>query len=104
MGPTTCLGLQIHHTQNGIFLHQQAYVQKVLKLFQMDEVHPMEAPMIGRSKTNDDPYQPREEEEEVINKDRYITAVGPFTYLTTHTRPDIAFATSILARHNQTQQ
>ena len=67
----------------------------------MDEAHPMAAPMIGKSKTNDDPYQPREEEEEVIDKDRYLTTVGSFTYLTNHTRPDIAFATSILARHSQ---
>ena len=28
-------------------------------------------------------------------------AVGAFTYLTTHTRPYIGFATSILVRHNQ---
>jgi hypothetical protein len=57
--------------------------------------------MIGRSNTNDDPYQPREEEEEIIDKSRYLTAVGALTYLTTHTRPYIAFATSILARHSQ---
>jgi hypothetical protein len=57
--------------------------------------------MIGRSKTNEDPYQPCEEEEEIVDKSRYLTAVGAFTYLTTHTRPDIAFATSMLARHSQ---
>ena len=102
LGPTTyCLGLQVQHTHNGIFLHQQTYVQKVLKLFHMDEAHPMVAPMKSRIKTNDDPYQPREEEEEVIDKQRYLTAVGSLTYLTTHTRPDIAFATSILARHSE---
>ena len=67
----------------------------------MDETHPMAAPMINRSKTNDDPHQPREEEEEVIDKQRYLTAVGSFTYFTTHTIINIAFATSILARHSQ---
>ena len=67
----------------------------------MDQANPLVAPMIGHSKTNDDPYQPREEEEEIVDKPKYLTAVGAFTYLTTHTRPDIAFATSILARHNQ---
>ena len=67
----------------------------------MEEANPLAAPMIGRSSTDDDPYQPREEEEEVIDKQKYLTAVGSFTYLTTHTRPDIAFATSILARHSQ---
>ena len=103
LGHTTfCLGLQVHHIPNGgILLHQQAYVNKVLKEFQMDQANPLAAPMIGRSKTNDDPYQPREEEEEIVDKPKYLTAVGTFTYLTTHTRPDIAFATSILARHSQ---
>ena len=57
--------------------------------------------MIRRNKTNDDPYQPREEEEEIVDKPKYLTTIGAFTYLTTHTRPDIAFATSILARHNR---
>jgi len=67
----------------------------------MDQANPLAAPMIGRSKTCDDPYQPCEEDEEVVDKPRYLTAVGALTYLTTHTRPDIAFATSILARHSQ---
>ena len=103
LGQTSyCLGLQIHYVPNGgIFLHQQAYVQKILKQFKMDQSNPLAAPMIGRSKTNDDPYQPCEEEEEIVDKPRYLTAVGALTYLTTHTRPDIAFAVSILARHSQ---
>ena len=103
LGQTSyCLGLQIHYVTNGgILLHQQAYVQKILKFFNMDQANPLAAPMIGRSKTDDDPYQPCKEEEEVVDKPKYLTAVGALTYLTTHTRPDIAFATSILARHSQ---
>ena len=96
LGKTSyCLGLQIQYSNGGILLHQNTYVEKVLKLFQMDQANPLVTPMIGRSKTNDDPYQPREEEEEIIDKSKYLTAVGAFTYLTTHTIPDIAFATSI---------
>lgn len=53
---------------NGIFLHQQAYVQMILKIFQMDQSNLLAAPMIGRSKTNDDPYQPHDEEEEIVDK------------------------------------
>ena len=103
LGPTTfCLGLQVHHVENeGILLHQEAYVNKFLREFHMDKANPLAAPMIGRSKTNEDPYQPCEEEEEVVDKSRYLTSVGAFTYLTTHTRPYIAFATSMLARHSQ---
>jgi hypothetical protein len=103
LGKTTyCLGLQIHHFKDGsIWLHQQAYIQKLLKNFNMDQFHSLAAPMIGCSKTREDPYHHREEEEEVVDKQRYLTAIGAFTYLTTHTRPDIGFATSILARHSQ---
>ena len=57
--------------------------------------------MIGCSKTHDDSYHPCEEEEEIIDKTRYLIAVGAFTYLTNHTSPNIAFATSILSRHSQ---
>jgi hypothetical protein len=98
------LGLHIQHfDDDSMLLHQHAYVQKLLKNFNMDQAHPLTSPMIGRSKNGDDPYHPREEEEEeeVVDKQRYLTAVGAFTYLTTHTRPNIGFATSILARHSQ---
>ena len=97
---TFCLGLQVHHMPNGIFLHQHVYVQKILKMFQMDQANPLAAPMVGRSKINNDLYQPHEEEE-IVDKQKYLTTVGSFTYLTTYTRPDNAFATSILAKHSQ---
>lgn len=83
---TFCLGLQVHHMPSGgILLHQQAYVQKILKAFQMDHANPLAAPMVGCSKTNDDPYYPRKEEEEIVDKSKYLREVGAFTYLATHT-------------------
>jgi hypothetical protein len=33
-----CLGLQIEHLQMGTFVHQFAYVKKVLEKFNIDEV------------------------------------------------------------------
>ena len=57
---------------------------------------------MGRNKTSDDPYGPlEEEEEEYLDKTRYLVAVGALLYLSTYTRPEISFATSILVRHNQ---
>ena len=97
-----CLGLQIHHLPDGsILLHQQSYVKKLLKNFNMGDANSLSAPMIGRSKTGDDPYRPSEEEEDEVDKQNYLAAVGALIYLATHTRPDIAFATSVLARHSQ---
>ena len=96
-----CLGLQVQHFPGGVLLHQQTYTKKLLKFFNMDHANALAAPMIGRSRSEDDPYRPCSEEEEIVDRSKYLTAVGAFTYLTTHTRPDIAFATNILARHSQ---
>ena len=97
-----CIGLQIRYFSNGsILIHQEAYVKKLLRSFNMHEAHPLAAPMIGKSKTRDDSYRPCEEEEEEVDKAKYLIAVGALLYLATHTRPDISFATSVLARHSQ---
>ena len=66
----------------------------------MKQIHPILAHIISRNKTRDDPYHLRDEEK-IIDKQRYLTTVGGFTSLTTHTIPNIAFVTNILARHCQ---
>jgi hypothetical protein len=73
------IGLQVTHLPDGsIFLHQTGYTQKLLKRFGMDKANPLSAPMMGHSKTSDDPYRPcEEEEEEFYDRTRYLAAVGP---------------------------
>ena len=44
-----CLGLQIEHLYNGIFVHQSNYIKKMLKRFNMDKAHPLSTPMVVRS-------------------------------------------------------
>ena len=56
--------------------------------------------MIGKSRMHDDLYRPCEEEEEVIDKSNCLTTIGALIYLATHTKPDIAFATTILVTHS----
>jgi hypothetical protein len=41
-----CLGLQLEHLPTGIFVHQSAYIQKVLEKFNMDKLYPNKTPMI----------------------------------------------------------
>jgi len=67
----------------------------------MDTANALSAPMIGKSKTTDDPYIPAKDDEEEINKTQYLAAVRAMLYLATNTRPNIAFAVSVLARHNK---
>ena len=86
-----CLGLQIEHLTNDIFVHQSAYTEKVLKIFCMDEAHPLSTPMIFRSlDVNKDPFRPQEKDEEILGSEvPYLSAIGALIYLANTTMPDI---------------
>jgi len=99
-----CLGLQLEHFYSGIFIYQAAYVQKILEKFNMDKSYPTKTPMVVRSlDIEKDPFRPREEEEEeeILGPHvPYLSAIGALMYLANSTRPDIAFAVNLLARHS----
>jgi hypothetical protein len=44
-----CLGLQLEHLPNGIFVYQSAYIDKILNKFNMDKAYPIKTPMVVRS-------------------------------------------------------
>jgi hypothetical protein len=97
-----CLGLQIEHLQLGILVPQSAYVQKILEKFNMDKAHPIKTPMVVRSlDLEQDVFRPREEAKEVLGSEfPYLSLIGALMYLANSTRPDIAFAVNLLARHS----
>lgn len=66
----------------------------------MATANPIAAPMIGRSKTHEDPYSPANEDEPEENRTQYQADVGALLDLATNTHPDISFAMSVLARHS----
>jgi hypothetical protein len=43
-----CLGLQLEDLPTGIFVHQAAYIQKILKKFNMDKSYPSKTPVVVR--------------------------------------------------------
>ncbi|XP_070015867.1 secreted RxLR effector protein 161-like [Nicotiana sylvestris] len=97
-----CLGLQIEHLANGIFVHQSTYIEKVLKRFYMDGAHPLSTPMVARSlDMNKDPFRPQEENAELLGPEiPYLSAIGALMYLANTTRPDITFSVNVLARYS----
>ena len=97
-----CLGLQIEHLSDGIFVHQSTYTKKILNRFYMDKAHPLSTPMIVRSlDVKKDPFQPREDNEEILGPEvPYLSAIGALMYLPNCTCPDIAFAVNLLARYS----
>ena len=97
-----CIGLQIEHYSNGILVHQLAYIEKVLKQFDMDKSHPVNSPIVVRSlEVNKDPFHPKEENKELFGPEvPYLSAIGALMYLANCTRPDITFSINLLARYN----
>ena len=98
------LGLQLEHFPSGILVYQPAYIQKILEKFNMDKSYPSKTPMVVRSlDMNKDPFRPRDDNEEVLGPEfPYLSAIGALMYLANCTRPDIAFAVNLLARHSAT--
>ena len=66
----------------------------------MDKAHPLTTPMVVRSLVKEkDHFRPQEENEELLGPEvPYLSAIGALIYLANSTRPDIAFAVSLLAR------
>nr|AAK91878.1 Putative copia-type pol polyprotein [Oryza sativa]AAP52115.1 retrotransposon protein, putative, Ty1-copia subclass [Oryza sativa Japonica Group] len=99
-----CLGLQLKHLPEGVFMHQSTYTKRVLGKFNMDKCHPLKTPMVVRSLEADkDPFKPKEDDEEVLGPEvPYLSAIGALMYLANCTRPNIAFAVNLLARYSAT--
>jgi hypothetical protein len=96
-----CLGLQVSQTRTGVLLHQASYIKKVLKRFNMGEVlHATKTPMVVRTlRPESDVFGPRRGSEKVLEDQYpYKEALGALLYLANCSRPDIAFAVSVLAR------
>ena len=76
-----------------IYLGQRAYIEKFLKEYDMWDVKPAATPMDKAPHSASEDY----EAPEPLRR-RYQQAVGSLTYCMLGTRPDIAFAVSIVSR------
>jgi hypothetical protein len=93
-----CLGLQVEHYECGVFVHQSAYVEKILLKYQMNTCNIMGTPMEVRG--DREQYAERDEGEAALDEHLpYFTVVGELMWLANRTRPDIAFAVNVLARY-----
>ena len=88
------LGVEIHRQQNGMFLSQQAYIQKLLDKFQMRGCNSTRLPIDPKMQLSCSMGTPK------TNLGQYRSLVGSLIYLS-HTRPDISYAVSSLARYMQ---
>ena len=88
------LGIKIIQKNGTIWIGQSTYAKELLKRFKMEESKPVETPFDSGSK-----LEKAKEEDKLCNQGDYQSAVGSLLYLSTRTRPDIAFAVGYTARY-----
>ena len=87
---------------NGIFVHQEGYIAKVLKHFYINKWHLLFTPMVVRLLDVDkDSFRPREKNEELLGSEvSYLSVIWALMYLVNYMCPDISFVVNLLARYS----
>ncbi|KAK2969370.1 hypothetical protein RJ640_000642 [Escallonia rubra] len=88
------LGMEVHQDDEGVFICQKNYAEKVLKKFRMYGCNSKATPLIVGEKLK------REDGGSKVDATFYRSMVGNLLYLTA-TRPDIMFAASLISRFMQ---
>jgi hypothetical protein len=123
LGPVKLiLGMEIQRTKNEIKIYQRSYIREILERFNMSECKKVDTPIEekrdeckskkkssyttnnsmknGKNKKmkNDNEWN-SEERNLPVDKELYYQAVGCLNYLACTSRPDISYATSVIASH-----
>ena len=85
------LGIEVSRSKKGMFLSQRKYVLDLLKETGKIEAKPCTTPMVPNVQLMPDDGDP------FYNPERYRRVVGKLNYLTV-TRPDIAYAVSVVSQ------
>ena len=88
------LGVEVARSSRGIFLSQRKYVLDLLKETGMLGCKPVDTPIVEKHYLGIYPDQ------EPVDRGRYQRLVGRLIYLS-HTRPDIAYAVSVVSQFMQ---
>ncbi|XP_016649661.1 PREDICTED: uncharacterized protein LOC107881097 [Prunus mume] len=93
------LGMGVVQTDKHIFIHQKKYAMKLLEKFGMRDCKSVAIPLVVNEKLC------KEDGSEAADESEFRQIIGSLLYLTA-TRPDVMFASSLLARfmHNPTKK
>ncbi|CAL9022194.1 unnamed protein product [Prunus brigantina] len=93
------LGMGVVQTDKHIFLHQKKYAMKVIEKFGLKGCKSVATPLVANERLC------KEDGSKMADESEYRQIIGSLLYLTA-TRPDIMFASSLLAKfmHNPTKK
>lgn len=94
------LGMEIERkrSQRLLFLHQTSYIEKVLKRFNMQDAKIVTTPIAGHFKLSVSQSPNTDEELEHMRSIPYSNATGSLMYAMVCSRPDLAYAASMVSR------
>jgi len=95
------LGIKIHQDrdQGLLGLSQEAYIEKVLKKFNIRKCRPSPAPIVKGDKYGEHQCPKSKFECDRMQAVPYASAVGSLQYAQVCTLPDVAFVTGLLGRY-----
>ncbi|XP_062080657.1 secreted RxLR effector protein 161-like [Humulus lupulus] len=88
----------IRSRQKHLFLSQKNYLEKVLNRFNMRESKPVTTPLAPHFKLSREQAPKTEDDKEDMDKIPYASCVGSLMYSMVCTRPDLAYALSVVSR------
>jgi len=89
---TNILGMQIEYTSEHIIMHQEKYIVEMLEKFKMSDCKSVSTPILSGSESGS---------KSDLTTHLYMQVIGSLLHLSNSTRPDIAYAISILAAKMQ---
>ena len=97
----SCLGLQIEHLADEIFIHQTTCTDEILKKFYMDNAHSLNIPRVFRLlDVKKDIFRPQENNEELLGLEvSYLSVITTNVSCKQH-KTDIAFSINLSARYS----
>ena len=97
------LGIRIlrDRSKRLIGLSQSTYLDKVLKRFSMQDTKKGELPIQSNARLSKTQSPSTEVEIEKMSRIPHASAVGSIMYAMTCTRPDVAFALSMVSRYQE---
>jgi len=94
------LGIEVicNRKSGSVNLLQQAYVDQLLKRFNLQDVKPASTPLSSSIRLTQDNCPTTEEEKRDMVNVLYASLIGALMYAAIGTRPDITFAVGALSR------
>ena len=105
LGPAKkILGMEIHRDRKAgkLFLSQKSYIEKILDRFNLGNCKPVSTSFASHFKLSSSQCPINEDDKDYMSRVPYASAVGNLMYAMICTRPDLAYAVSMVSRfmHN----